>query len=301
MGRRGSGVGVGGDAEMETPQVFKALAVRVHQAAEFVLVEDDGLVHEVVVFEHAAVLAEREHVVEVVLLDARGELIWPAPDVGHAWGTYVEQMPGALALKETAHEAVRHAREVQDAPLSHHVAIIGIVLDVANGLFVDRRDAAAVLPVSGGGSEMAMGIVEVIGRAPQAVHLDLAQDVVGQLGEQPVDHEAALDAALRVQDEDYLFARGVQQRFLDHLVRVAHVLGRVAEVALDHALDEVEDEAVGRIVDPRHLAPEYPRQPVDIGLEPVLAAAMVRSLTTRSLTLVALWSKKIRLTQRLRR
>jgi hypothetical protein len=61
---------------------------------------------------------------------------------------------------------------------------------------------------------------------------------------QPVEDHPAFDAALTVQDEDYLGEVGVVESLLYDSIAVADVLGCVIEVSLDEALEDVEEDAV---------------------------------------------------------
>lgn len=88
-----------------------------------------------------------------------------------------------------------------------------------------------------------MRVIKVVRRVAERIHLQLGEQVLRQLLQQPVEDQAALDGALRVQDEDDLGVARVVQLLLDDLVPDAHVLSRVAPVALDQAFDDVEEDA----------------------------------------------------------
>lgn len=62
--------------------------------------------------------------------------------------------------------------------------------------------------------------------------------------EQPVDYHPAFDTALAVQDEYYFCEGRVVQGFFYDGVPVPDVLGGVVEVALEEALEHVEEDTV---------------------------------------------------------
>ncbi len=90
---------------------------------------------------------------------------------------------------------------------------------------------------------MPVRVVEVVRRVAKGVDLELGQQVLGQLLQEPVENQAAFNGALGVQDEDDAGVLRAVQRLLDDAVGEADVGRGVAEVALDQALDDVEDYA----------------------------------------------------------
>jgi hypothetical protein len=89
-----------------------------------------------------------------------------------------------------------------------------------------------------------MRVIEVIGGIPEGVNLEFRQEVLRNFLKEPVEDHPAFDAALTVQDEDYLGEVGVVESLLYDGVTVADVLGCVVEVSLDEALEDVEEDAV---------------------------------------------------------
>jgi hypothetical protein len=89
-----------------------------------------------------------------------------------------------------------------------------------------------------------MWVIEVICRIPEGVHFEFCQEVLGNFLKEPVEDHSAFDAALTVQDEDYLGEFGIVESFLHDSVAIADVLGCVVEVSLDKALEDVEEDAV---------------------------------------------------------
>jgi hypothetical protein len=67
---------------------------------------------------------------------------------------------------------------------------------------------------------------------------------LGYFLKEPVEDHPAFDAALTVQDEDYLGEVRVVESLLYDGVAVADVLGCVVEISLDEALEDVEEDAV---------------------------------------------------------
>lgn len=101
-----------------------------------------------------------------------------------------------------------------------------------------------------------MRVVEVVGCVAESVDFELVEDIVGYRVEEPVDDEAALDATLGVQNEDYAHVGIVLERSLDRGVGVADVLGVEAEGALNEALNEIEEDAGCGVVDASDFAAE---------------------------------------------
>ena len=89
-----------------------------------------------------------------------------------------------------------------------------------------------------------MRVIEVICRIPECVDFKFCQEVLGNFLKEPVEDHPAFDAALTMQDEDYLGEVGVVECLFYDGVAVADVLGCVVEVSLDEALEDVEEDAV---------------------------------------------------------
>jgi len=71
---------------------------------------------------------------------------------------------------------------------------------------------------------------------------------LGYFYEEPVEDHAAFDGALGMQDEDDFGEVWVVESGFYDFVAVADVHGCVVEVALDEALQDVEDYAAGWVV-----------------------------------------------------
>ena len=89
-----------------------------------------------------------------------------------------------------------------------------------------------------------MRVIEVICRIPEGVNFQFGQEVLGNFLKEPIEDHPAFDAALTVQNEDYLGELGIVEGLLYDSVAVADVLGCVVEVSLDEALEDVEEDAV---------------------------------------------------------
>lgn len=101
------------------------------------------------------------------------------------------------------------------------------------GLSLSSAAAAAV----------ANRVVEVVCGAAKGVDLEFPEGGVRQIGKEPVDHQTAFDAALAVQDQDYLLVGGVLERLPYEDVAVADVQGAVRKVTFDETLYDVKYEA----------------------------------------------------------
>jgi hypothetical protein len=91
---------------------------------------------------------------------------------------------------------------------------------------------------------MEMWVVEVICRVAEGVDFEFGQKILGHFLEEPVDYHAAFNSALAVEDEDYLGVLFIVELLFDDFVAIADVLGGVVEIALDKALEGVEENAV---------------------------------------------------------
>lgn len=90
---------------------------------------------------------------------------------------------------------------------------------------------------------MAVGVVEVVGGVSKRVYLELGEEVLGCLLEEPVEDQATLDGTLRVQDKDNFGVLWVVQFLLDDAVADADIGGSKAQVPLDKTLDDVKDDS----------------------------------------------------------
>lgn len=152
---------------------------------------------------------------------------------------------------------------VQHAPLRHQVELVDVVLHRAYVPVVQlqrvrrrrRRHRRRRLSCCGARARYACAaahrVVERGCRAAERVHLERVEACHGQARVQLVERERDEDAALRVRDDDDLFARLQRllvaprwqgQRVVQRKEGRAHVVGAVVEVALDEALDEVEEQ-----------------------------------------------------------
>lgn len=244
------------------------LLILVHQAAQealpivviiahIVLVEAHLHLHEVVcIGAGGAFLIQREHLVQIVL---------------------IEQMPRARRKEEPPHIPVLNASIVQDTELRDKVPSIGVMFNMPQHLRPHAPPKALPLRLRSLTQPLMpilrrriiqIRIIKVIRRIPKGIHLQPPQRITAQLSKEPIEDKPAFDAALGVQDEDDLFDGGVEEGFFDGGVGFAHVLGGVGEVALEEALQEVEDYARGAVVDADDGAAEGEGEAVDVGLEP---------------------------------
>ncbi len=133
--------------------------------------------------------------------------------------------------------------------------------------------------------DMSMGVVEVVGCVSKCIDLELGKQILWQLLEKPVEDQAAFDAALRVEDKDHFGILGVVQRLLDDAICHTNVGRGVVEVALDHALDHIEENARAAYIacerdvtgwnpknKTRGYSPRFPQAPISLSSEslPVL-------------------------------
>lgn len=93
-------------------------------------------------------------------------------------------------------------------------------------------------------TEIAVGVIEVVGCVCKTVDFQVAKGISGELGEKPVHDHSAFDAALTVQDEDDLFISAGQEGTFYHCVSGSDILCGVVEASLDETLDYVKDKAV---------------------------------------------------------
>lgn len=93
-----------------------------------------------------------------------------------------------------------------------------------------------------------MRVIEVIRRIPECINFQLRKQILRHFLQQPIEDHATFNAALGVQDEDYLGQGGLVERSFDDGVASADVGCCVGEVALDKALEDVEDYAVAGCV-----------------------------------------------------
>jgi hypothetical protein len=91
--------------------------------------------------------------------------------------------------------------------------------------------------------DMPMGIVEVVRSIAKRVNFKLGQKILGYFLQQPIQDQAAFNATLRMQDEDDLGELRAVQLILDNAVALTHVIRCVAEIALNKALQDIEDNA----------------------------------------------------------
>lgn len=150
--------------------------------------------------------------------------------------------------EDPAHVSVRNPDEVQNSPYTDEVVRVGVVLNVADGLAVRVRCSAGGFGVPKP-LDIPVRVVEVIGGVAKGVDLEFLQEVLRDLGQEPVDHQTTLDTALAVQDQDDFLVLRVRQGSLDELICIPHVVRRVAEIALYQALDRVKDDSgAGRCI-----------------------------------------------------
>lgn len=90
--------------------------------------------------------------------------------------------------------------------------------------------------------------------------------------QQPIQDQSSFDPPLAVQNQDNLFVLLFEKRSLDRRIRSPDIGSRVAEIALDDALDEVEDNAQRAVMDTSDGSPERQSEAIEIGLEPVVSA-----------------------------
>jgi len=109
---------------------------------------------------------------------------------------------------------------------------LGRVLDGSQPGPVYRRRERVALG-QGLGTDVPVRIVEMVGGVAKGIDFQLREEILGQLLEEPVKDQAALDAALRVKDEDDLGVLWVVDLFFDDPVAHAHVCGGVAPVSLN--------------------------------------------------------------------
>lgn len=114
-------------------------------------------------------------------------------------------------------------------------------------------------------------VIHVVRGIAEGVNFQLVEQVARHLGQQPVNNHAAFDGTLRMYYEDHLAVLRVLEGFFDFDVRVADVHCGIAEASLNEALDHIENNACGRIVNTEDWPSECPGKTIDIGLEPVLA------------------------------
>lgn len=91
--------------------------------------------------------------------------------------------------------------------------------------------------------DVAVGVVEVVGGVSKRVDLELGEEVLRGLLEEPVEDQTALDGTLRVQDKDDLGVLWVVQFLLDDAVADTDVGGSKAQAPLDKTLDDVKDDS----------------------------------------------------------
>lgn len=83
----------------------------------------------------------------------------------------------------------------------------------------------------------------MVGGIAESVDLEFAQQVARHLGEEPIEDETAFYGALAVEEKDYFCVGGGVEGGFQVGVGEADAGGGVGEVALDEALEEVEDDA----------------------------------------------------------
>ena len=118
---------------------------------------------------------------------------------------------------------------------------------------------------------MAMRVVEVVRRVAECIHFQLAQEILGELLQDPVHHQAAFDAALGMHEEDNFGDPRIVKLLFQDPVANPGVTSGVIEVALYEAFDDVEDNPVCLVVNSDDGTAEGESQAVDGTLEPVLA------------------------------
>lgn len=106
---------------------------------------------------------------------------------------------------------------------------------------LDVRDARTVFSVS---RKRPVRIVPVVGRISEGIDLQMLENLLGHLGQEPVNYETSLNAPLTVHNEDNLVKLRIQKGFLDVGVRVSDVLGRVGKVSLDQTLNQIEYDTI---------------------------------------------------------
>lgn len=121
--------------------------------------ELDGHVHEWVLLRYTAVLVQREHVQKVML---------------------IQEMAGSGPNEDAPHVPVFYASKGDGAPSRHKLAVVGVVLDVADGVGVGR---CRVFAERWGGRGVVVGgvtgrVVEVVCCGTEGVYLEFVDDVV---------------------------------------------------------------------------------------------------------------------------
>ena len=86
------------------------------------------------------------------------------------------------------------------------------------------------------------------------------------LTEKPIQNQTAFDAALTVQDENYFLVLFGENAFFDKDIAVSNVECRVAKVALDDALYQIENDTIRTIVHTGYLASKRQGQTVQVSL-----------------------------------
>ena len=92
--------------------------------------------------------------------------------------------------------------------------------------------------------------------------------------QQPIQDQSPFDPTLTVQNQDDLLVLLFEKRSLDRRIRSPDIGSRVAEIALDDALDEVENNAQRAVMDTSYGSSEGQSEAIQVGLEPVVSALL---------------------------
>lgn len=84
-------------------------------------------------------------------------------------------------------------------------------------------------------------IIEMVRGIPKGVELQFLQMFLRNLAHKPINDQTCRYASLAVGNKNQFVAIAVPQRTFDLFVRIPNVLRRIAEIPLNEAFDEIEN------------------------------------------------------------
>ena len=81
-----------------------------------------------------------------------------------------------------------------------------------------------------------------------------------------------------MQNEDNLFVLVIEQSFFDQNVRISCIFRSITEIPFYYALEEVEYDAVGSVMDSFHRTPECQSKSIYVALQPMVPTESISSV-----------------------